>query len=153
MAGNGLVARKPEFTSRTVKRFNRYMQILTFGEVHAYGPAMVGTSYPVYFSSPNDAGKHFVLAASFGTRPGIPVGARTIPLVPDALFTVSRTVPALFQGFTGVLNGQGQTTGRIAIPALSALRGTVVYVAGIVVDPAAPLGIGTISNAERIVLQ
>jgi hypothetical protein len=114
---------------------------------------MIGTSYPVYFSSPNDAGKLFVLAASFSTQPGIPVGARAVPLVPDALFAVSRTVPALFQGFTGVLNGRGQTTGRIAIPALSVLRGTVVYVAGVVVDPAAPLGIGTISNAERIVVQ
>jgi len=143
----------PQVTSRTVLRFNRYNQILSFGEVHAYGPATIGTSYPVYFSSPNDAGKLLLLAASFSPRPGIPLGKRMIPLVPDALFAMSRTVPAWFQGFTGVLDSRGQATGRIAIPALPGLRGTAVYVAGVVIDPAASLGVGTISNAERIVVE
>jgi hypothetical protein len=49
-----------------------------------------------------------------------------------------------------VLDSRGQAVGRIQIPAVAALGGLSFFVAAVVLDPAQPLGIGTISNAERI---
>jgi len=142
---------KPALTSRRVLKLGPLGQILAFGEVHAPGPTSIGASRPVHFSSPNDAGKPYLLAASLATRPGIPVGGRRIPLVPDALFGASVTLPAVFQKFQGVLDGNGQATAVIRVPGASGLRGLSFYVAGVVVDPAKPLGIGTISNAVHLV--
>jgi len=143
----------PTLTNRTVAVARGPNSLVAFGEVHAHGVPAIGTMHPIYVTSPTDAGKGYLLAASFATQPGIPIGSRRVPLNPDDLFALSRLVPSLFQNFTGVLNAKGQATAAIQIPAAPALRGISFLVGGVVIDPTAPQGIGTITNAERIVVQ
>ena len=100
-----------------------------------------------------DGGKPYVMAASFSTRPGIKLGTRVIPLAADALFGASQSLPAVFQGFQGYLNAQGRAVGVIQVPALPALKGLSVYVAGVILDPASPFGVGTVTNAAHVMLR
>ncbi|MBN2491661.1 MAG: hypothetical protein JXQ29_12500 [Planctomycetes bacterium] len=144
---------QPLLTARTVSVASGPNSVVAFGEVHAHGVPAIGSVYPIQFSSPADAGRPYLLGASFGSRPGFPLGARRVPLNPDALFGLSQVNPAIFQRFAGVLDAGGQAVAAIRIPAVPGLRGLPFVVAGVVVDPASPLGIGTISNAEVIVLQ
>jgi len=144
---------KPTVTSRTFTVASGPNSLVAFGEIHAHGVPAIGTPHLIYFASPNDAGKSYLLAASFSSRPGFPLGSRTVPLNLDSLFALSRLVPSLFQNFTGVLSAKGQATAAVNIPAVPALRGFSFVVAGVVIDPIAPQGIGTITNAERIVVQ
>lgn len=144
---------KPQPASRTLAVASGPNSVVAFGEVHAHGVPAIGIPYPVQVSSPQNAGKVYVLGASFSSRPGFQIGSHTVPLNPDELFKVSRLVPAMFQNFTGVLNARGQAVATIHIPAIVALRGLSFVVAGVIVDPAAPSGIGTVTNAEAVVLQ
>lgn len=143
----------PVLTSRSLTVAAGPNSLVAFGEVHAHGIPAVGSVYPVFLTSPTDAGKAYILAASFSTRPGIPLGSRTVPLNLDDLFTISQIIPAIFQNFHGFLNASGQAVALLNIPPAPALRGFGFYLAAVVVDPGAPQGIGTITNAEHIVLQ
>ncbi|MBN2491830.1 MAG: hypothetical protein JXQ29_13370 [Planctomycetes bacterium] len=143
----------PALTNRSFVAARGPGHLVAFGEVHAHGIPAVGSSYPVYVSSPADAGKAYLLGASFFPEPGLKIGARTIPLNPDGLFGASQTLPAVFRGFQGVLNPSGQAAAILQIPPVAALRGVSFYVAGVLLDASAPGGIGTITNAEHIVLQ
>ncbi len=141
----------PAFTNRVMLRFFPPYELVAFGAVHSTGPVTIGSSHPVRLSVPTRPGASYAMAASLGTAPGIPVGAgRTVPLAPDALFAASRALPAVFQNFTGVLDGRGQAVATIRVPATPALRGLSFFVAAVVLDPAQPQGIGTVSNAERL---
>jgi hypothetical protein len=140
-------------TARTLLHQFRIWTMASFGEVFTPGPTPVGAPFPVFFASPPDAGRSYLMAASFATRPGIPVGSRTIPLRADALFGLSRTLPSMFTNFTGVLDPRGQAVATIRTPNAPALKGVSFYVAGVVLDPASPFGIVRISNAVHTVLQ
>jgi len=140
-------------TARTLLHQFRIWTMASFGEVFTPGPTPVGAPFPVFFVSPPDAGRSYLMAASFATRPGIPVGQRTIPLRADALFTLSRTLPSMFTNFTGVLDPRGQAVATIRTPNAPALKGVSFYVAGVVLDPPSPFGIVRISNAVHTVLQ
>lgn len=141
----------PAFTNRVMLRFYEAHQLLAFGELHAQGPALPGRSYPLNLSVPTRPGRPYLMAASLTTAPGIPAGNnRIVPLNPDALFGASLSLPGIFQNFTGVLDARGQAVGRIHIPAVGALSGLSFFVAAVVLDASQPLGVGTISNAERI---
>jgi DNA-binding beta-propeller fold protein YncE len=158
-SGNQLVEvdmsnpRQPIKTGRTLSVASGPNSLFTFGEVHAHGIPSLGTTYPIQVSSPPNAGKAYILAASFSSRPGFPLGTRTVPLNLDNLFTLSQLVPSIFQNFQGVLNANGQAVASLAIPGVPALQGFSFVVAGVIVDPASPMGIGTVTNAEHIVLQ
>jgi hypothetical protein len=143
----------PFLTNRVVQRFNTFGDLLTYGELHTYGSPRMGKVHPVHLSTPADAGQAYLLAASFATTPGFKVGSRTVPLNPDGLFLASLSLTGIFQNFTGVLDAQGQAVAGIRIPAVNALRGTSFFVAGVVLDPSRPSGIGTISNAELFRIQ
>ncbi len=143
----------PVLTNRSLTVARGPNSVVAFGEVHAHGIPAVGSTYPVFISSPKDAGKAYILAASFSTRPGIPIGSRTVPLHLDDLFAISQTIPGIFQNFRGFLNASGQAVALLKIPPSPALSGFGFYLAAVVVDSAAPQGIGTISNAEHVVLQ
>jgi hypothetical protein len=133
--------------------FHQFREGVMFGELHASGAALVGAPHPIFLSAPNDAGKAYALAASFATRPGTAIGKRILPLQLDALFTLSRANPAVFHGFTGVLDAKGQASAFLIPPPWPALRGLVIYVAGVVMDTTQPFGIGTVTNAEAIAIR
>jgi len=143
----------PVLTTRTLAVARGPNGLVAFGEVHAHGIPAIGSTYPISLSSPNDAGKMYILGASFGSRPGFPIGNRTVPLNLDDLFTISQIIPGIFQNFRGTLSASGQAVASVNIPPIPALKGFSFFVAGAIVDAAAPFGIATITNAEHIVLQ
>ena len=97
-------------------------------------------------------GKLFLAAASFSRSPGIPVDSRFVPLTIDNLFSLSLNTPALFQGFGGTLDSQGRAGMNVIIPNLP-LRGIRMFFAAIVIDLAAPSGIGQISQPYGVTIR
>jgi len=143
----------PVLTNRRLTLANGPGNLVAFGEVHAHGTPALGTAYPILLSSPPDPGRQYVLGATFHPEPGFRIGTRTIPLNLDPLFGLSQTVPAIFQKFQGILNASGQAVAFVNIPAVPALKGFSFYVAGVIIDANAPFMIGTVTNAEHVVIQ
>jgi len=97
---------------------------------------------------PSQAGMQYVMGASLGMAPGIPLpGVGTLPLNPDTLFYSCWFLPGIFRNFTGQLDTYGKARSYVAIPGLSQLKGTKVYCAYVTYDPR---GIRAISNAVVI---
>ena len=90
------------------------------------------------------------LAGSSFFNTGIPVGGgKAVPLYPDALLVLSRSSPAIFQDFTGVLNADGDAVLRIAVPNEPALVGTVFYTAFLTLSATNPGRVDEVSNDEQ----
>lgn len=117
------------------------------GSRHVVGTAapLVGTTLPLQVSMPSDAGLAYYLAASSSLRPGISVDQRTIPLVVDSLLLLSLLNPAVFQGFSGILDRDGRSSAAIAIPNVNGLRGVRLFLAFVTVQPGSASGIRNIS--------
>jgi hypothetical protein len=117
----------------------------------------VGTTIPVRFFSPTDPGKVVAAGAAFGRHPGTALPApdlRVIPLNADPLLTFSINPNPIFVGFVGVLDANGvYDAATIVIPPLVSLEGLFIYIAFVVVDPAASFGIGTISRPSVFVVE
>jgi len=116
------------------------------------GIATAGASVRIGVRHRSDAGLVYVMGASFGTSPGIPVDSRVIPLNVDALLLLSLTTPVIFANFLGVLNGTGDALATINLPAATPV-GFSFFVAFVTLDGAAPSGIRRISNALNITVQ
>jgi sugar lactone lactonase YvrE len=95
----------------------------------------------------------YVAAASFFSRPGIPVDTRRIPINPDDLFTMSVLLPQIFVNFVGVLDASGRAVPAIDIPKAAALRGLRFYLAAVVIDPRAPSSLAQISQRFGVTIQ
>lgn len=109
----------------------------------------------INLSIPGDATRRFsVIASLAGFTPGVPIGARTLPLVPDDLFRLTATASAhLLQGNHKTLDAQGEATITLDLRAFgSALSDAGVWLAVVTFDPSAPSGISTISKPTLIVL-
>lgn len=110
----------------------------------------------VFVSFPAHGGKAYVIAASLtGMRPAVPLGdGRQINLIPDSLtvVTVNNLLPGLWSPGPGKLDAAGLAQAKLNLNLLgSALRGIPVWLAAIVLDPAAPVGIAAVS--ETLVLR
>ena len=66
---------------------------------------------------------------------------------------VSGERPLLFYAVLVTVSTVGPLAMNIFVPSIPGLSGFGFYVAGIVLDAAAPNGIGTISNAEHILVR
>ena len=93
------------------------------------------------------AGKSYVVAASLaGGRPAIPLpDGREIFLVPDVLTvaTAMGPFPPFLTGNVGVLDPFGRATAKLNLGALgTTANGNVIHFCGVVIDAAAPGGIG-----------
>lgn len=78
-------------------------------------------------------GDNYQIAASFGDSTRIPAGPCAISLNPDDLFRLSvlGLVPAIFNGYGGVLPASGQGGGTFTPPNLAALVGLDIYHAAV----------------------
>jgi hypothetical protein len=99
----------------------------------------------------------YAIAASFSMTPGIPISkSRLINLTPDPLLflSLSGSAPAVFSGFSGVVGPKGEVTGKVKGRAdwSRALQGIPIYFAGVILDPAAPGGVRTVTNTVGLVL-
>jgi len=90
----------------------------------------IGGTYHLIVSSPNEPGYPYIVALSFGMRPGLSLpNGRTIHLNPDALFFCSLTNSGIFTRFQGVLNAKGEAFPILAIPKLLQLSGLRFFAA------------------------
>lgn len=107
-------------------------------------------------SFPREANRAFAVGVSAsGFQPGIAVGGRRIPLVPDGLFLAAATgrLGGLLRNYVGRLDAQGEATATLDLRSLgAALAGVRLWFAGLTLDPNAPSGIATISKPMVIVL-
>jgi hypothetical protein len=103
----------------------------------SFGPAAPGSLHELRIADNANPGQVYQLWAAFSYRPGLPLpDGRTLWLTPDALFFATPFLPGIFQNFSGVLDGNGRATARVAIPA-SAPIGLRLYVSGGIFNPMA----------------
>jgi len=91
-----------------------------------------------------------------GNTPGIPLAPPLlgpIPLNPPLLNqTLGPIFPGLFQGFQGLLDGNGQASMAFNMPNLPSMVGATLSAAGISLDPQGTFGLGLVSNGVQTVL-
>ena len=120
------------------------------------GIPQIGTTINLSVSDEANPGKKYILALSFGTNPGIPLGdGRIIPLNPDILFLISVQGGSLIglRNNVNSLNEQGQGTTYWDIPEVLEIRGAMVHAGFVVIDHTLPTPIASISNAVSITIQ
>jgi hypothetical protein len=96
-----------------------------------------GQTVALTLDSQRDPGAAYLLAASFGRFPGIPLPGdpRVVSLVPDALlgWSVGSLAPP-FLGFQGGLDASGRAAASILLPPEPAIRGILFFVSGVTYD-------------------
>lgn len=130
--------------------FGGSVAIVGSRHLSAMGPAGPGQTLNLRVSSLNGAGRAYVTALSFGFRPGIKIGGRTIFLNPDALFFTSIQGGGIFQNFSGVLDRNGEAFPSVKFPNLPGLSGLRLYAGVITLVPSA---INVISSPIVITVQ
>ena len=114
---------------------------------------MPGTMNRILLQSVGDAYRQYQVGLSFGTEPGIPTAAGTIPLHPDPLLAASLGGAPGFRRFSGLLDSTARAEGTLELPPLPGLSGFRIFVAYVILDAAAPGGIRTISGAVPLFVQ
>ena len=117
------------------------------------GPAVVGGTFNISVRFEGLGGKAYVTGASFGSHPGIRIGARRIPLNLDNLLVATFQVPQVFGRFVGVLDRSDSARPFIRIPNIAALRGQRIFLAAAVVDISAPFGLAGVSQEFGVTIQ
>jgi len=122
-------------------------QVLLTGPVPAPG---VSTQFT--FGVTLDAGLGYVMAASLGSVPGIPLGpdGRPIRLNPDALMVLSLTTPAIFQNFQGTLDGFGVGIGTLHVPNIPQLSGFQFLLAAVSLEAVSSSGVKSIADPRVV---
>ena len=118
------------------------------------GSGAPGTHVDFALSAAGDAGLSYQMGSSFGNGP-IPIDSRKLELSPDNLLvlSVSGTLPAIFNNYTGVLDASGAAAARLDIPNLPVLKGLRIYTAFVTLKATAPSGIASISNTFMFTIQ
>lgn len=114
-----------------------------------------GGTVPLDLHAPNDPNRSYIMAVSLSNA-GIPVGSRVIPLFPDTIFfvTLSNFLPTVTRNYQGVLDANGRATATLDLTSLTnpALQGITLHHAFVVLNPASPNGISTISNGLPVLI-
>jgi len=112
------------------------------------GAARPGGTVSLTLTATKDVALPYQVGTSLGTGP-IPIDTRKLNLSPDNLLlvTVNNYWPSVFSGYRGVIDAKGQAQAAIHIPNVPALIGLRLHSAFVTLDPAAPSGIRSISNA------
>jgi hypothetical protein len=118
------------------------------------GVASAGSPQNLRFSDPSSPARVYVAASSRGNSPGIPIDTRTLPLNFDLLLQLTvGGLPPILTGYVGALDQDGIASGSINFAGFAQLVGLRFFNAFLVLDPAAPSGIKTISNAHEVLVQ
>jgi subtilisin family serine protease len=124
--------------------------------------ASVGTVVDVYVDRPDGPGDFFMILPTLsGSDPGLdlapffPSDARTVPLVPDLLTSLSiyGLCPQIFVGFAGNLDSSGKATAHFAVPAGRLSAGKVVTFCGLTFSATDFSAIKEITNPVSLQLQ
>jgi hypothetical protein len=111
------------------------------------GPARIGTTRHFYLCSPQDGGFAYLMGASgLPVSGGIPTCGGVVPLEPDAILMLSLGPNPFFSGFSGALPNSGSSTvPTVSVPFDPAIVGATFAAAYVVLDPAAPCVVRTVS--------
>jgi hypothetical protein len=121
-----------------------------FTGVLGSGLAGPGSTQNLRFSDPSSSGRIYLAASALGSTPGIPIDSRVIPLNNDLLLRLSiGGLPPILTGYVGALDQNGLGSGKIDFSGFPQFVGLRFSTAVLVLDPAAPSGIKTISNAHE----
>ena len=106
-------------------------------QVHRINAVTENLTTRLYGRAPQDAGDFYGLGISLARTPAIPLAwlnaadPRVIELAPDRIFILSLSPNALWTGFAGKLDANGQIlVASINWPNLPSLKGLKVYAAG-----------------------
>jgi hypothetical protein len=118
------------------------------------GTGTPGTAIAFTLKSVADAGLPYQLGSALGNGP-IPIDTRTLGLSPDALLVLSvgGLLPATFQGYTGLLDQNGEGKAQLNIPNFPVLKGVRIYTAFVTLLATAPSGVSSISNSFLFTIQ
>ena len=121
--------------------------------VNGGGRCRTGGAVDLILTAPGSRDMVYQIGSSFGTGP-IPVGRRRIPLDNDDLLKISITgcCPGIFLGYHGVIDSRGRAEARIKIPGFSALTGSRIHTAFVILDPDAPFRICAISDVLSLMV-
>jgi len=128
-------------------------EILYRRNVHSYATGK-GT-WNIGITIPEDAGKTYVMAVSAsGVRPGIPFAdGRLASLTPDTITIVGLTsgLAPYLTNTMGTLSAQGKATAKLNLSSFGPVaNGVILFFDVMTLDPAAPLGIKTITDPHVI---
>lgn len=125
-----------------------------FTGVTSSGMASANSVQSLRFSDPSSPNHFYLAMSSLGTSPGIPIDTRRLPLNFDGLLQISiGGVPPILAGYAATLDQSGVGAGQINFVGLPWFTGFRFYTGFVVLDPAAPSGIKTISNANLTIVQ
>lgn len=118
-------------------------------------PPVVGTTINVIIDAHDDPDLDYVMAASTGTFPGIPIGERLFPLQISTVLKYSLNPDnGTFNNFYGTLNSSGHSEDpEIVIPNFPGIQGMKIFVAAVTRSPSYPQGIKSISAPLPIVFE
>lgn len=132
--------------------YTLYWDTFPAGSILSTATPKIGSTYPLLLQAPREAGQGYLTALTLsGIAPGIAVGRRFIPAVPDTLFflTVGNVLPTVFVNFAGTLDSTGAATAKVVIPNLPALVGLKVDALFVTFGTG---GLGAISNPWRFTI-
>jgi hypothetical protein len=125
-----------------------------FTGVLGSGLAGIASTQNLRFSDPPSSGRVYLAASSLGSSPGIPIDTRVLPLNGDLLLRLTiGGLPPILTGYVGALDQDGIGSGRISFAGFPQMLGLRFFTAFVVLDPAGPSGIRTISNAHEVLVQ
>ncbi len=104
------------------------------------GTPKIGTTVNIAIDSPGDGGLGYLMVASLGTYPGIPLaGGRLFPLGYDIVMMISlKPAYGIFVNFSGVLDGAGHTADpAFVIPNMPSIVGLELFAAAVTVNGSA----------------
>lgn len=100
----------------------------TLPRIEALDPFRNGWRVRLRLRAPNSAGLNHVAAASLCTAPKLFLGGgKSIALALDDLLIASFNLPAVFEGFTGIMDSRGEAIVFLNLPRANPLVGTEFY--------------------------
>lgn len=121
-----------------------------YGDTHlsVSGLSRPGHVMSMVLLAGSDVGRIYQIGSALGGGP-IAVGHVSIGLEADNLLALSGSGawPAIFRGYRGVVDANGQATAAIRIPADPNLAGATIHSAFVTLDPKRPAGIRAVSNS------
>lgn len=142
--GNGDAVHAPDMGA------DEYMPLYNTG----FAP-MPGSITYMSFDLPTNQNIPYYIGLSLGNGGILVAGKRVLPLWPDPVLVMvlNCQLPGIVVGFIGTMNNAGFGRGRIHWPALSVLKGTTFYAAGVTLEAGYPGRIRCVSNGVRLDLR
>ncbi len=123
------------------------------GKIFLPGTASLGKSTPILLGEAGSAGRTYLLLASTGVSPGIPLRpGLVLPLCWSDLLPLSTAAPAVFSAFLGRLDSRGKASAFLHPPANPLLGGLALEFAFLLLDPRAPAGLFSVSGPAGTIL-